>query len=510
MQTLDSIIRRGALTYPDRVALIDGDLKWTWSDFEEAVTRAAAALRASGVGPGDRVAACDYNSATYFALYYGAARIGAILSTLSYLAAPKELEYVIADFEPHLLLAGPEFRDRVAAAAPGSEVMLMTGADAEWQRRWAAADPTSTFEPVDPQSLHLVMYTSGTTGRPKGVAHTQAAHWYDGIVSALGYRLNPLDRYLVHAPSFHAACWDHAKIFLISDGSITLLPRFEPEAAMDRISRDGVTVLFGVPAVLKLLMQHPKWPEYDLSTIRMVYYGGALGSPSILTDFADALGRDIDYLHVYGLTEGGPFTSAQTPERIMAKPESIGWPMPGIDMDIVDPKTGDSLPWGEIGEIVVRAPSNMHGYWKQPEATAQALRDGWLHTGDLGRRDADGDFYIVDRLKDMIRSGGENVYAKEVEVALLEHPAVEDAAVIGIPDERWDEKVVAAVQLKPGVSVEADTLKEFCAEHVARYKLPKQIVFVSEFPRTGLGKISKHTLKANLTAEGHFEADRAG
>jgi fatty-acyl-CoA synthase len=452
--------------------------------------------------------ACDYNSATYFALYYGAARLGAILSTLSYLAAPKELEYVIADFDPHLLLAGPEFHDRVAAAAPGREVIRMTGDGAEWQRRWASADASAGFAPVDPASLHLVMYTSGTTGRPKGVAHTQAAHWYDGIVSALGYRLNPLDRYLVHAPSFHAACWDHAKIFLISDGSIVLLPRFEPEPAMEQISRHGVTVLFGVPAVLKMLMQHPTWPDHDLSSIRMVYYGGALGSPSILTEFAEALGRDVDYLHVYGLTEGGPFTSAQTPERIMAKPDSIGWPMPGVEMDIVDPKTGEPLPWGEIGEIVVRAPSNMHGYWNNPEATEAALRDGWLHTGDLGRRDDDGDFYIVDRLKDMIRTGGENVYAKEVEVALLEHPDVEDAAVIGVPDERWDEKVVAAVQPKAGREIDPEVLREFCAEYIARYKLPKQIVFVSEFPRTGLGKISKHVLKANLAAEGHF--DRAG
>ena len=502
MQTLDSIVERGARTYPDTVALIDGDLSWTWSEFDAAVNRAAAALQASGIGHGDRVGACDLNSATYFALYFGAARIGAILSTLSYLAAPKELEYVIGDFDPHLLLAGPDFQEQVAAASGGRPVVTMTGPGAEWQRRLDAADPAEGFARVDPESLHLVMYTSGTTGRPKGVAHTQAAHYYDGLVSALGYRLNPLDRYLVHAPSFHAACWDHAKMFLISDGSITLLPKFDPEQAMQRISRDEVTVLFGVPAVLKLLMQHPCWPGYDLSTIRMVYYGGALGSPSILTEFAEALGRDVDYLHVYGLTEGGPFTSAQTPERIMAKPDSVGWPMPGVEMEIVDPETARSVPWGEIGEIVVRAPSNMHGYWNQPEATAQVLRDGWLHTGDLGRRDADGDFYIVDRLKDMIRTGGENVYAKEVEVALLEHPGVEDVAVVGVPDDRWDEKVVAAVQPKARTVLDTADLHEFCTEYLARYKIPQVFVVVDEFPRTGLGKISKHVLKADLIASG--------
>ncbi len=459
--------------------------------------RAAAALRSYGVGPGDRVAACDVNSATYFALYYGAARLGAILSTLSYLAAPKELEYVLGDFAPDLVLAGPEFMDRIGEITP---VVQMTGEGAPWQERWASADPGAGFDPVDPESLHLVMYTSGTTGRPKGVAHTQAAHYYDGLVTALAYRLTPHDRYLVHAPSFHAACWDHAKIFLISDGSITLLPRFDPQAAMQRISRDGVTVLFGVPAVLKMLMQHPEWPSYDLSSIRMVYYGGALGSPSILTDFAEALGRDVDYLHVYGLTEGGPFTSAQTPERIMQKPDSIGWPMPGVEMDIVDPKTGGSLPWGEVGEIVVRGPSNMRGYWNDPAASAEALRDGWLHTGDLGRRDEDGDFFIVDRLKDMIRTGGENVYAKEVELALLDHPGVEDVAVVGVPDDRWDEMVVAAVQLKAETTADEEELREFCVDAIARHKIPKRIVFVDAFPRTGLGKISKHELRPLVEA----------
>jgi acyl-CoA synthetase (AMP-forming)/AMP-acid ligase II len=503
VQTLESIVRRGAVTYPNRIALIDGNLEWTWNDFDAAVNRACAALQAGGIGPGSRVAACDYNSATYFALYFAVSRLGAILCPLSYLAAPRELEYVISDFEPDLLLAGPEFHDKVAEAASGRDVVRMTGPGAEWQDRLDAADPDIVLDPVDPETVHLVMYTSGTTGRPKGVAHTQAAHYYDGIVSALGYRLNPLDRYLVHAPSFHAASWDHAKIFLVADGSIVLLPKFDPAAALEAITKHDVTVLFGVPAVLKLLMNDPAWPDSDLSSIRMVYYGGALGSPSILTEFAEAIGRNVDFLHVYGLTEGGPFTSAQTPERIMEKPDSIGWPMPGVEMDIVDPKTGDSLPWGEIGEIVVRAPSNMHGYWKQPQATAEALRDGWLHTGDLGRRDDDGDFYIVDRLKDMIRSGGENIYAKEVELALLEHSAVEEAAVVGLPDERWDEKVVAVVQLNTDVDeVDTDELKEFCAEYLARHKLPKEFVFVSGFPRTGLGKISKHILKANLQRAG--------
>jgi acyl-CoA synthetase (AMP-forming)/AMP-acid ligase II len=355
---------------------------------------------------------------------------------------------------------------------------------------------------ADPEALHLVLYTSGTTGRQKGVAHTQAATYLDGMAAALAYRLTENDRYLVHAPTFHAASWDHAKMFLVAGGSIVLLPRFDPAEALRAISEHSVTVLFGVPAVLKLLMAHPEWHEHDLGSIRLVYYGGALGSPDILDEFAAALGRDVDYMHVYGLSEGGPFVSRQTPERIRAKPDSIGWPIPGVEMEIADSETGQLLPWGEAGEIVVRSPTNMAGYWNDPEATAATLRDGWLHTGDVGRRDADGDFYLVDRIKDMIRSGGENVYAREVELALLEHEAIADVAVIGTPDERWDERVVAVVQLAQGETTTDEDLVEHCAARIARYKLPKQVLFVDDFPRTGIGKISKHQLKAMLQEAG--------
>lgn len=502
-QSLDGIVRRGALAYPSRVAVIDGDLEWTWADFDREVSRAADALRRAGIGPGGRVACAAHNSARYFALYYAGARLGAILCPLNYLLAVPELAYVLADFEPELVLVAPEFADQVAAAAPAGTRVMDFGA--AWEALLVAADPGAEFPPPDPQSLHMVMYTSGTTGRPKGAAHTQAAHYLDGLVTALGYRISQTDRYLVHAPSFHAASWDHAKVFLISDGTIVILPRFDPQAALREITRHRVTVLFGVPAVLRQLLDHPDFGRSDLSSIRLVYFGGALGSPDVLRDFARALGRSVDYVHVYGLTEGGPHTSLLQPHLAFEKMGSIGTPLPGLSMDVVDPVTDRPLPIGEVGEIVVRGDSTMHGYWRRPEETAHALRGGWLHTGDLGRRDQDGCFTIVDRIKDMIRSGGENVYAAEVERALLEHPDVLDVAVVGLPDPRWDERVTAVVIARPGVAPDQEDLRAFCRERLAGYKVPKQFVFTDAFPRTPLGKIAKHRLRAELGGAGATE-----
>lgn len=500
MLTLDAIVRRGARRNPDRVALIDGDVVWTWAAFDLEIDRTVGALRSLGIGPGRRVAAADYNSADYFSLYFAVARLGATLCPLNYLSAPAELAYVLADYEPDLVLAGPEFVDLVRSSlSTDSAASLVVFGDSSWRDRVARGGPTGDIDAVDPDSVHIVMYTSGTTGRPKGAAHTQAAHYLDGVVAALAFRLRDTDRYLVHAPSFHAACWDHAKLFWIADGSVVILPRFDPVDAMDAISRHGVTVLFGVPAVLRLLIDHPRWPSFDLSAIRLVYYGGALGSTAVLSEFSEALGKDVDYLHIYGLTEAGPFVSAMSPEGIFDKPGSIGRPIPGVEMEILDPVSGGEVPVGDVGEICVRAPTLMLGYWGKPDETSKALRNGWLHTGDLGTRDEDGDFYIVDRLKDMIRTGGENVYAREVEVVLLDHPQVAEAAVVGIPHEKWGEMVVAAVTPRTASSeLTEDELAQWCSGYLARYKIPKHIHIVDALPKTGIGKIAKPALRADL------------
>jgi fatty-acyl-CoA synthase len=505
MPGLDFIVRRGAHTRPGRTALVDGDLRWTWSEFDAQVTRAADALRAAGIGAGDRVAGAAYNSAAYFALYYGAARLGAIVCPLNYLCARAELEYVLRNLDPALVLVAPEFEPAVAAAAaaavPAARLIGFDAPGCEWDRLTAAADPGARFAPVDPGSVHQVLYTSGTTGRPKGVCHTHLAQYVDGLGTALGYGLSRDDRYVLHAPSFHGASWDHAKLFFVCDGMVVITPRFDPVAVLEAIAGHGVTVLFGVPAVLRLLMLHPRWNEFDLSSLRLVYFGGALGSLSALAEFSAALGRRVDYMQIYGLTEAGPFVTVAPPETLARKPRSVGKSLPGIDMDLIVPATGRSAAPGEVGEIVVSSPSMMSGYWRDPEATAAAIRDGWLHTGDLATRDEDGDFTIVDRLKDMVRSGGENVYAAEVERVLATHPQVAEAAVLGLPDERWDERVVAVVSVRAGAGLEAEALRLFCREHLAAYKVPKQVEFVTDFPRTGLGKIAKHVLRDRLLGD---------
>jgi acyl-CoA synthetase (AMP-forming)/AMP-acid ligase II len=507
VMTMDSVVRRGARRTPDKVVLSDATASWTWRDFDQHVDRAARALIELGVGPGDRVAAAGYNSAEYFAVYYGAARLGAILVPLNYLSAADEMRFVLGDADPAAILVEDEFKDLIGgaakAAAPGATLLDFNSPGAEWAQRTAAAANVGDELPApDPESIHVVMYTSGTTGRPKGVCHTQRAHYVDGLSTALGFGLGPSDGYVVHAPSFHGASWDHAKLFLFCDGKVAITPRFEAESLMRETAAHGASVLFGVPAVLRLLLGHESWGRYDLSCVRIVYFGGALGSPAILGEFAEALGRSVDYVQVYGLTEGGPWCTMSPPELVDSKPKSIGKPLPAVEIDTVDPETGEPVATGEVGELVMRGPTIMSGYWRNEEATAATLRDGWLHTGDLAVRDADGDYRIVDRLKDMIRSGGENVYAAEVERVLLEHPEIAEAAVVGLPDERWDERVVGVVLCRSGATLEEEALLEFCRGRLARYKVPKQLEFVADFPRTGLGKIAKPELRAQLLGEG--------
>jgi fatty-acyl-CoA synthase len=495
MTTLDAIVRRGATNYPERHALADTRVSWNWSQFDEQVNKTAAALRDAGVGPGDRVAAADYNSCAYFALYFGVARSGAVIAPLSYLAAPGELAHVLADFEPKLVIAGEPFAERISAATSAPVVTF-----GEWQARVDAAEPGAEFGDPDPRAPFRVLYTSGTTGLPKGACHSQEALYLDGLMTAIGYRLTSADTYAVHAPSFHAASWDHAKLFLISDGNCVILPRFEPQALLEAVAAHRVTVLFGVPAVLRLLIDHPGFADYDLSSVRLVYFGGALGAAGIFSDFAAALGRDVDFMQIYGLTESGPFVTVSPPETALRKLSSIGRPVPGVIVRLVDPETGAEVTGDGVGELCVKAPTTMLGYWRNPEATALAIRDGWLHTGDLARRDSDGDFAIVDRLKDMVRSGGENVYAAEVERALLLHPGIADAAVVGLPDARWDERVVAVVIAATGAELDERAVREHCRAHLTAFKVPKQVEFTDAFPRTGLGKIAKHVLRDQLLA----------
>jgi fatty-acyl-CoA synthase len=505
VSTLDGIVRRGAANAPDHVVVRDSAVAWSWRELDREVTRAADALRTLGVSTGGRVAVAAQTSAAYLAVYYACARLGAVISPLNYLSAPDELEYLLSDFEPDVVLAGHDFHAALAAAAAKvgatAPVLPFGGPGDEWDEALRAADSDADFPEPDPDSIHVVMYTSGTTGRPKGVCHTQRAHFVDALQTALGYGLRRGDVYAVHAPSFHGACWDHAKLFLVADGSIVLLPRFDAVALMDAVARYGVTVLFGVPAVLRQLLAHERFAEFDLSSVRVVLSGGALGASSVNREFAESLGRELEFLQIYGLTEAGPFVTVLPPELADAKPTSIGRPVPGVQLAVVDPESGAVVAPGAVGELVVRSSTVMCGYWRAPEATATAIRDGWLHTGDLGYRDADGDHYIVDRLKDMIRSGGENVYAAEIERVLLTHPGVLEAAVVGLPDPRWDERVVAAILLRPGVAVDVDEVLAFCRERLAAYKVPKQVEIRTELPKTGLGKIAKHELRAELADE---------
>jgi long-chain acyl-CoA synthetase len=451
-------------------------------ELSERAQRVAAGLIELGVAPGDCVVVFAANCPEVPLLYNAIWRAGAVVTPAIFLLPPPELHHILADSDARLVVASPEFVD---AACSVAEVPVVSTDELP------DADPQPIVE-RDDEDLAALMYTGGTTGRAKGVMLSHANLWEVGKSAQESGHVPGLVRTLVPLPLSHSygLLVTVAGMHAPEPGAAVLMRWFDPGSFLDLVQEHGVQISAVVPSMLQLLLAQPL-EDYDLSSLRYLACGAAPLPREAVAD----LERRLPHVHLregYGLTETSGLVSTNPPGRIRIG--SVGLPAPGVDVCIVDDEDRE-LPVGEVGEICCRSPFLMQGYWRAPGLTADAMRGGWFHTGDLGRLDEDGYLYVVDRKKDLIIRGGFNVFPSDVEDALLEHPAVAFAAVVGRPDERHGEEVVAFVSLRNGSEVSADDLVAFAKERIGGYKYPREVRIVPDVPLTPVGKVDRKALR---------------
>ncbi len=488
-----------AFLTPDRVALVDGERRWTYRQLADRSSAAAATLQSRlGIGQHDRVATLTVNRAEWVELFLATARLGAILVPLNWRLAVPELEFQLQDSGARAIVADDTHADvaESLAASLGLQKTVVLGP--AYEALLARADPAvlSGEDHAHFGDPHVILYTSGTTGRPKGAVLTHANTLWNAVNCSTVFGLSERDVTVTALPMFHSG---GVGLFTLpslhAGGRVVVLRSFDADALL-RIFRDEqVTVFFGVPAMWLELLKRPQFTAASFPELRTLGSGGAPCPTAVIDQLAE---RGFVLLQGYGLTETAPGGTLVAAEDWRRKTGSVGKAMTHVELRVVD-DAGRNLPPGEVGEVWFRGPNLFAGYWGRPEATDEAFSsDGWFKSGDLGVLDEEGFLTLVDRKKDMIISGGENVYSAEVEDALYTHPAVAEAAVIGVPDEKWGEVVRAIVALKPGMSVTAEDLVAHCRARLARYKAPRSVVFVDALPRNASGKVLKPELRAQL------------
>ena len=493
MFPISHILARARALFADRLAVWDGERRLTFDELGRRVDALAGALKAKGVRRGDRVGILDVNSYRYAEAYYACAQAGMILLPLNSRLAPPELKYVLNDSGAKALIVTEPF----FPALEGITVELVIK---DYEAFLKTGKPDSALEPVGLDDICQIYYTSGTTGEPKGVCLTYGNMIASALDSIVGLELTRDDIWLHAAPMFHLVdAWSVWSMPLL--GATQVMVHFTPERMMEVVQRTRPTGAGVPPTLINMMANHPKIGQFDLSSLRFIMYGGSPTPLGILQKAVKAL--PTQYIHGFGITETSGITTLADPRDFFVEgtPEQLaltnnaGRPVPHIRLDIFD-DSDRPLERGQVGEVVVSGARVMREYWKKPRHTAEALKNGWYHTGDMGYVDAQGRLFIVDRKKDMIISGGENVYSVEVESLLSTHPAVLEVAVIGVPDESWGEAVKAIVVLKDGAAASAGELIGFCRGKIAGYKLPKSVDFSKEqLPKTGPGKIAKRRLR---------------
>ncbi|MFE5704195.1 long-chain fatty acid--CoA ligase [Rhodococcus koreensis] len=499
MSNLSLNLVASARKYPDKIALRCGDQEFTFTEFDAAAARVATFLDREEIAAGDRVGLMLPNTPAFALAFYGILRSGAIAVPMNPLLKSREIEFYLSNTGATALFATPAFAAEATAAAAAAGAKCWLVHDADLVR--LTADLPEQVSPVDRADTDtaVVLHTSGTTGKPKGAELTHGGLDRNQDVAARTLiELGPDDVVMGCLPLFHVFGLTCGLNTSVSAGAtLTLIPRFDPHTALDVIERDAVTVFEGVPTMYSALLGEARgFPSSATASLRVCVSGGASLPVQVLTDFEKMFGATI--LEGYGLSETSPVASFNHLHR-ERKPGSIGTPVEGVEMRIVD-LVGHEVPQGELGEIQIRGHNVMKGYWNLPDATASALSvDGWFSTGDVGKVDEDGYFYIVDRKKDLIIRGGFNVYPREVEEVLYEHPVVVEAAVIGLPHDSLGEEIGAAVVLEDGARVDPTELRDFVKQRVAAYKYPRRVWIVDSLPKGATGKILRREVTVPTT-----------
>jgi fatty-acyl-CoA synthase len=507
--------------YGRKLGVICGQARFTYAEFFNRCDRLARALQRLEVPPRARVAYLAFNCHRLLEAYYGVVQAGAVLLPLNFRLSKDELVFILNDSESLVLFFDSDFLPLVAAIRPYlKNVKHFISLDAaegdgsshcgSYERLLQDAGP-GAFQPVQPDENDVaeIFYTSGTTARPKGVMLTHRNLYLHALSSIIALGIGDTDVQLHAIPLFHVNGWGSPQSLTCVGGTHVMMRRFDPSAALQLIQQERVTCTCLVPTMAHFLLDHPDLSNYDYSSLRMIVIGGAAPNPEMIKRIETAFGCDC--YGGYGLTETSPILTVATPkgtvhngsegERIRRQ-SMTGWPLVGVDIRIID-EAGNDLPHDgrHVGEVIARGDSTMKGYWNNPEETANAIRGGWLFTGDMATMDEEGFVQIVDRKKDFIVSGGENIASIEVETCLYSHEAVFECAVVAVPDEKWGEVPAAFIVLKPGRAAGEDELIEFCRASLAPYKCPKVVKFLEALPKGGTGKVLKRVLREELSRQ---------
>ncbi|MDA3128802.1 fatty acid--CoA ligase [Aliibacillus thermotolerans] len=510
MTTLQDVFRQSVQKYPNKEALVDMRLnkRWTFQEWDKEANQLAQAFKEAGVQKGDRVSTVLYNTSEFVMTFVACIKLGAIFNPINFRLTEKEIEFILADASPKIVVFEKAVRSEVQPLIehfPQTQFWyidepLPNGVVSYYQKLQSTSSEV-VKEILTENDDYAIMYTSGTTGKPKGVVHSHRDMVDQSTIMIGAQQLTSQDRGLSAAPLFHCAEMHCVFIPRLHIGATSIIVHhFDPEVVMKTIQSERVNSCFLAPTMWSMLVEEKNKMKMELPSLEKGLYGGAPMAPALVKQVYETL--NIKLFQAYGMTEMGPAITVLFDDEQLEKAGSAGKPLINHEIRVIQPDATDPeqvVPVGEQGEVIVRGPSMMSSYYRRPEATKEVLRDGWYFTGDVGYTDEDGYLWVNDRIKDMIVSGGENIYSREVEDTLFDHPEVLDVAVIGEPDEKWGERVVAFVVLKNS-SVTEEELDDFCkkSNRLANYKRPRRYEFVNELPRNASGKLQKFKLREQM------------
>ena len=504
------LLTQKAAQVGNREALIFGNTRLTYYDLNARANKLANAMLKLGIKKGDHVGLLLRNCNEFWEAFFAVAKIGAVVVPINWRFVARELEFVINDSEVKMLFLGEEFEDTINTITSqlvnvhsyiivdgdtGSKGLKIKGAKTFKNLVAASPDTEPALDEVKMSDDLAIIYTSGTTGRPKGAVHTHEATLWNAANQIIQVGLRADETVLIWSPLYHVGgLYDLSFPMFYTGGKAVVLRDFDATVLMKTIQNEHVTTMLAFPTILRMMLALPNFKDYDTSSLRILFVAGEPVSIDFIKKVMENFPKS-EILQGYGLTEGISVSTVLDSEHAISKVGSIGKPLWGVELQVVD-EQGKVVGKGEVGEIVQRGTHTMKGYWKLPKETAETFKGGWMHTGDLARVDEDGFIYLVARKKDMIRSGGENIYPAEIEDVLYTSPKIFEAAVIGVPDEKWVEAVKAYVVLKPGQTMTEREIIELCEKNLASYKRPKYVEFVDALPKTASGKIAKGELRA--------------